>query len=246
MPVQSWLQANNNTGILNTCTRLWLTESEQATPVDSIKDVARSSVKVSRFDKHLKKAGGHIGQNVVEITIKMKTIVQKALMIKIIKLRLRFYDNKHAFSSWDGNPTTVLQYRKVQQTGPVLFFWFVFFNGISTFGRNLMPKTFLKNSGDSIYPIPGRIQRFMPFPRDISPKVNVIVQLEFEIASYDVTIQYISRYITVTSSCGDNSSTILSSPPPSHHRMVQCVYDFIHKLKLFEEQCSYTFPNWTS
>ena len=26
------LQASNNTGILNTCTRLWLTESEQATP----------------------------------------------------------------------------------------------------------------------------------------------------------------------------------------------------------------------
>ena len=34
------------------------------------------------FDKHLKKAGGHIGRNVVEITIKMKTIVRKTLMIK--------------------------------------------------------------------------------------------------------------------------------------------------------------------
>ena len=42
-----------------------------------IKDVVRSSVKVSEFDKHLKKAGGHIGRNVVEITIKMKTIVFK-------------------------------------------------------------------------------------------------------------------------------------------------------------------------
>ena len=41
----------------------------------SIKDVVRSSVKVPEFDKHLKKAGGHIGRNVVEITIKMKTIV---------------------------------------------------------------------------------------------------------------------------------------------------------------------------
>ena len=50
-------------------------ESVQATPVDSIKDVIQSSVKVSEFDKHLKKAGRHIGQNVVEITIKMKTIV---------------------------------------------------------------------------------------------------------------------------------------------------------------------------
>ena len=36
--------------------------------MDSIKDVVRSSVKVPEFDKHLKKAGGHIGRNVVEIT----------------------------------------------------------------------------------------------------------------------------------------------------------------------------------
>ena len=76
-------EMNNNTGIFNTCTRLWLTESEQATPVVSIKDVVRSSGKVPEFDKHLKKAGGHIGRNLVEITIKMKTIVRKPLMIKI-------------------------------------------------------------------------------------------------------------------------------------------------------------------
>ena len=49
-------------------------------------------VKVPEFGKHLKKAGGHIGRNVVEITIKMKTIVRKPLMIKIIKLRLRNLD----------------------------------------------------------------------------------------------------------------------------------------------------------
>ena len=94
LQVQSSLQASNNTGILNTCTRLWLTESEQVTPVDSIKDVVRSSVMVPEFDKHLKKAGGHIGRNVVEITIKMKAIVWKPLMIKINKLRLRNLDNK--------------------------------------------------------------------------------------------------------------------------------------------------------
>ena len=41
----------------------------------------RSSVKVPEFDKHLKKAGGHIGRNFVEI--KMKTIVRKPLMIKM-------------------------------------------------------------------------------------------------------------------------------------------------------------------
>ena len=75
------LLASNNTGILNTFIRLWQTESEQATPVDSMKDVVRSSVKVPVFDKHLKKAGGHISRNVVGI-IKMKTIVRKPLMIK--------------------------------------------------------------------------------------------------------------------------------------------------------------------
>ena len=48
----------------------------------SIKDVVRSSVKVPEFDKHLKKAGGHIDRNVLEITLKMKTIVRKTLMIK--------------------------------------------------------------------------------------------------------------------------------------------------------------------
>ena len=54
----------------------------QATPVDSIKDIVQSSMKVPEFNIHLKKAGGHIDQNVVEITIKMKTIVWKPLMIK--------------------------------------------------------------------------------------------------------------------------------------------------------------------
>ena len=48
----------------------------------SLKDVVRSSVTVPEFDKGLKKAGGHIGRNVVKITIKMKTIVRKPLMIK--------------------------------------------------------------------------------------------------------------------------------------------------------------------
>ena len=50
--------------------------------MNSIKDVVRSSVKVPVFDKYLKKAGGHIGRNVVEISIKMNTIVRKFLMIK--------------------------------------------------------------------------------------------------------------------------------------------------------------------
>ena len=68
-------------------------ELEQATPVDSIKDIVRSSVNVPKFEKHLKKAGGHNGRNVVEITIKTKTIVRKTLVIKIINLHLRNLDN---------------------------------------------------------------------------------------------------------------------------------------------------------
>ena len=56
--------------------------------------VVRSSVKVPEFNKLLKKSGGLIGQNVVEIAIKMKTVVRKPLMIKIIKLRFRNLDNE--------------------------------------------------------------------------------------------------------------------------------------------------------
>ena len=51
-------------------------------PVDYIKDVLRSSVPATEFDKHLKKAGGHMGRNVVNLTKKMKTIVRKHWTIK--------------------------------------------------------------------------------------------------------------------------------------------------------------------
>ena len=60
-----------------------------ATHVDSIKDVVRSSVKVTEFDKYQKKAGGNIGRKVVEIMIKMETIVRKPLMMKI------YYSNNY-------------------------------------------------------------------------------------------------------------------------------------------------------
>ena len=65
-----------------------------AIPDFSISPRTIAFVKVPEFDKHLKKAGGHINRNVVEITIKMKAIVQKPLMIKINLLRLRNLDNK--------------------------------------------------------------------------------------------------------------------------------------------------------
>ena len=47
--------------------------------------VVRSSVKVPEFDKHMKKAGGDIDRNIVEITISMKSIVRKPSMINIIR-----------------------------------------------------------------------------------------------------------------------------------------------------------------
>ena len=40
-------------------------------------------VKLLKFDKHLKKAGRHTGGNVVEITIKMMTVVRKPLIVTI-------------------------------------------------------------------------------------------------------------------------------------------------------------------
>ena len=80
LQVHFWQQASKNTRILNSCNRLWLTESEQNAPV---------------FDKkQLKKAGRHIGRNFVNITIKMMTVVRNLWMIKITELRHRNSDNE--------------------------------------------------------------------------------------------------------------------------------------------------------
>ncbi len=37
------------------------------------------------------------------------------------------------------------------------------------------------------------IKGFMPFPRVISPKLNLIELLEFEFADYDVAVQHINH-----------------------------------------------------
>ena len=42
--------------------------------------------------------------------------------------------------------------------------------------------------------IAGRDLNVHVFPKDISPKVNVIAQLEFELTYYDNTVQNISHY----------------------------------------------------
>ena len=41
---------------------------------------------------------------------------------------------------------------------------------------------------------------FHSFPNGISPKVNVIARLEFELAYYVVTVQHFSHYTMKTSS----------------------------------------------
>ena len=58
---------------------------------------------------------------------------------------------------------------------------------------HLMPKpSLLKNNR-------GTIQGFHTFPNDISPKVNVIVRLEFEIVYYIITVQHVSHCTIVPS-----------------------------------------------
>ena len=41
---------------------------------------------------------------------------------------------------------------------------------------------------------------FIPFPRGISPKVNVIAGLEFKLVYYNITCEHLNRYATGTAS----------------------------------------------
>ena len=102
------------------------TESEQGTPVDPIKDGVRSSVLITEFDKHLKKAGGHIGRNVVEITIKMKTIVRKPLMIKIFTPPFLVYGFIYFGRSYRSIVVYVLVYEIVVSSNSSCSFTFTF------------------------------------------------------------------------------------------------------------------------
>ena len=63
-----------------------------------------------------------------------------------------------------------------------------------------MPKPFLKrNSSGTIYellysPNSWEDKEVHAFLKGISPKVNVIVQLEFKLAYYDFTVQYFNHF----------------------------------------------------
>ena len=125
LEVQSWMQANSNMGIFNTCIRLWLTESEQATPVDYIKDVVRSSVLAPEFDKkHLKKTGGHIGRNVGNITIKIKTIDRKPWLMKIFMVYwLMFWLNNIIYNEIKRNKINDKSDEELLYNVMIIFVW---------------------------------------------------------------------------------------------------------------------------
>ena len=62
------------------------------------------------------------------------------------------------------------------------------FNGILTFVGYLMPKPSLQNSSNTIKTIAGRIRKFLTFPNGITPKVNILVRLEFELAYFEAEV----------------------------------------------------------
>ena len=74
-------EINNNEYLLLLSTWLWLTRTEQMFCL------------VPEFDrKHRKKAEGRINRNIVNKTMKMKTIVGIISVIKLIELRQRNFD----------------------------------------------------------------------------------------------------------------------------------------------------------
>ena len=68
------------------------------------------------------------------------------------------------------------------------------FNGISSLIVYLMPKLSLqKNSNDTVQPIIGEIKRVYSFPNGISPKLDIIAQIELELAYFKAAVQYFNH-----------------------------------------------------
>ena len=65
-----------------------------------------------------------------------------------------------------------------------------------------------KNTSDTIQHIASGDKGVHTFLKGISPKVNVIAQLEFELCYFEVSVQYFNHYATETPSswkgCGKN------------------------------------------
>ena len=54
------------------------------------------------------------------------------------------------------------------------------------------------------------------FPKGISPKVNVLAQLEFELTYYDVAVQHISHYAMSTP-----TQNTTGTPPPTKYKRIK-------------------------
>ena len=69
----------------------------------------------------------------------------------------------------------------------------------------LMPKpTLHKNNSDTTYSWDNK--RVHTFPKGISPKMNAIAQLEFELAFFEAADQHFSHYTTGTQTRTENRS----------------------------------------
>ena len=64
----------------------------------------------------------------------------------------------------------------------------------------LMPNSSLSknSSGTVLFNIAGEDKGVHTFPENISPKVNIIMQLEFKLAYFNVAVQHVSHYTTTT------------------------------------------------
>ena len=138
--------------LLLVCSQDWTFNLQMIVSLE-VKDIVRSSMKVPKFDKHLKKAGRHI---VVEITMKVKTIVQKPSMCTYAKLKFLKW-NCFCMQNWIVRNRTVYMYKKgfginnlqwlmchkKKKPKPnhlyLWWLWLAAFHGISTLVNYLMP-----------------------------------------------------------------------------------------------------------
>ena len=59
-----------------------------------------------------------------------------------------------------------------------------------------MPKpSLLKNSSEAIKPTARKIREFIPFPKGICSKLNIIARLDFELAYLEARVQHFSHYV---------------------------------------------------
>ena len=91
-------------------------------------------------------------------------------------------DDEHVEFMEKPNKQSLLKYWKKIQREQFSLVWFLCFKGLLIIEGYLKPNSSLwKNSSGIIQPIAGRDWGVHAFPKFISPKVNVILRLEFEL-----------------------------------------------------------------